>query len=243
MGQKKNQSEKSVLDLFFDGVVEERCLHFNPGFEPFESFLTRQRKSVVAGFVELGEIVDNGLHLLCDSPLWSDEEREAYKALLLSQEKIQEAAERGFHRSMEEDYDGTPIVLADFLGLDASFYNKALDIGHQLLEEKRSDEAMKVFTALTQLNPFCSQFSQGLGYAFLDLGQNEAALGAFINALQVVDDDLAYRITLLVINTLVILGFKEQAKESLDILIAEIGEGESHADELAMAKELLATMT
>lgn len=236
MMEKKNNPDKSVLDYFFDGVVEEKCVNFKPGFESFESFWQRQRASVVGGFLEFGKIVDEGLNLLMNSPLWDAQEKKAYGALL-SNEKILEVVEKAAVPSEEEFY-----VLADYFGLDSNFYNKALDIGNQLLQEKKAEEAMKVYTALIQLNPMCYQFSQGLGYAFLDLGQNEAALGSFLNALEVVDDEMAYHITLLVINTLVLLGLNEQAKESLNLLIQEIEGNEAHAEELKLAKELLATL-
>jgi tetratricopeptide (TPR) repeat protein len=219
-----------MLNPLSELLVDQECDHYKPGFESLEEFRKRHKLQIEKVLEENSQLFKEGLTLLFESELWTPEEKQTLQKLIESQKEK--------FSSFELNKDSFPTIGA-VLGFDEHFYNKGLQIAEKALDEQKVDQAKKIFIALSQINPLAFQFLQGLGFALLDEGNETEALVAFLYALQVADEKEAPKIALLVANTLILLGYIKEAKETAQGIVEVIGSSEGYEKELEMAKELL----
>jgi tetratricopeptide (TPR) repeat protein len=227
------------LNAFFEALVDEQCEAYTPGIESITAFRKRQRAQLENVFIDSLEMVSEGIAYILGSHHFTKKEKEHYRTLLASYKKIESSLEKGQAIFASGNVSDPLPTIGETLGLDEEFYEKALQIGMEALDHKKTHEAKKCFMALCQLSPLSFQFSQGLGLALLDEKDYEGAKASFINALQIADDENAGNIALLVINTFILSGQLSQAKEMAQILVDEIGDHEIYADELKRVQKLL----
>ncbi len=227
------------LNAFLEALVDERCADYKPGIEPLTTFRHKQRLQIEKLFIESLEVIREGISYLLASHHWTKKEKEHYGKLLSDYDKIENGMEKGQSIFASGEIPDHFPIIGEALGLDEHFYDKGLEIAMDTLNHHRIDEAKKCFLALAHINPLIFQFSQGLGLVFLEEKDYDSAMTSFVNALQVADDEHAANVALLVINTLVLSGQYDKAKEAVEILIEQIANEKMYSHELARAKKLL----
>lgn len=225
-----------LLGPFLELVVDEECKNYKPGFESLESFRKRRKLQFEGAFVENFELFQEGIALLLSSNEWTEEEVEHFKKVCKSGAEIKQAMNA---MNAEKGVPDTVQTVGDIFGFDEVFYNKAFLIAAEALDKGRFEDAKKMFMALAQVNPAIFQFSEGLGHALAEEGHSEEALFAFVNALQLANEEEVYRLSLIIANMLLVLGQTEKAREAAQAIIEQIGDDEAYSEELAMAKALI----